>query len=191
MGHSREEKARSRERIVEVAATRIRESGTVGPGVAEIMKAAGLTHGGFYKHFGSRDELVAEAVQAALESANPVAAGWVDGADDPLAAFVDRYLAPEHRDQPGAGCGVAGLAGDVSRGGPALQEPYRAQVERYLTQLEAILGGSDESSRREALVALSALVGALTVARAVGPGPLSDELLEAAGTAVKERSLSA
>src|SRR4029079_9957241 len=66
MGHSREDKARSHERIVEIAAARLRESGTAGPGGGELMKEAGLTHGGFYKHFGSRDDLVAEAVERAL-----------------------------------------------------------------------------------------------------------------------------
>jgi TetR/AcrR family transcriptional regulator, transcriptional repressor for nem operon len=89
MGHSREDKARSHQRIVEIAARRFRESGTAGPGVAELMQEAGLTHGGFYKHFGSRDDLVAEAVQRALVENDGVLTELLAGADDPLVAFVD------------------------------------------------------------------------------------------------------
>ena len=94
MGHSREEKARSHERIVEIAAARLRESGTGGPGVAELMKEAGLTHGGFYKHFGSRDDLVAEAVERALRENEDFVTTLTAGAADSRAAldlFVDWY----------------------------------------------------------------------------------------------------
>src|SRR3954451_3495480 len=104
MRHSKEDKAASHERIVEVAAARIREAGTEQPGVAEIMKAAGLTHGGFYKHFGSRDELIAEAVERAMADSGPRIAEVAAGADDLLTAFVDAYLSAEHRDDPGSGC---------------------------------------------------------------------------------------
>src|SRR6476659_1932264 len=87
MGHSREDKARSHERIVEIAAARLRESGTAGPGVAELMKEAGLTHGGFYKHFGSRDDLVAEAVERALRENEDFVATLTAGATDSRAAL--------------------------------------------------------------------------------------------------------
>ena len=101
MGHSREDKARSHQRIVDIAARRFRESGLAGPGVAELMQAAGLTHGGFYKHFGSRDDLVAEAVQRALTDREAEVAALLADAADPLAAFVDWYASTEHRDSPG------------------------------------------------------------------------------------------
>src|ERR1700752_5318770 len=97
MGHSKDDKAASHERIVAVAAARIRESGTEQPGVAEIMRAAGLTHGGFYKTFGSRDDLIAEAVEHALTESEPRFADIAD-ADDPLAAFADAYVSTAHRD---------------------------------------------------------------------------------------------
>ena len=123
MRHSKEDKAASHERIVEVAAARIRESGTEQPGVAEIMRAAGLTHGGFYKHFGSRDELIAEAVERALADSEPRLVEITAGAQDPLAAFADAYVSTAHRDDPASGCGVAALGTDMPRvGGPA-QEP--------------------------------------------------------------------
>src|SRR5947209_12613870 len=127
VGHSREDKAASHERIVSTAAARIRESGTEQPGVAEIMRAAGLTHGGFYKHFADREELIYEAIEHALRENETDAAQVVAGADDPLAAFADWYVSAAHRDNPAEGCGVAALCTDVPRiGGPA-QESYRAQ----------------------------------------------------------------
>jgi TetR/AcrR family transcriptional repressor of nem operon len=177
MRGSREDKAASHERIVAIAATRIREAGTEQPGVAEIMKAAGLTHGGFYKHFASRDELIAEAVQRAMVDSGPRIAEVIAGADDLLSAFVDAYLSEEHRDDPGSGCGVAALGTDVSRLGAAPQDAFRAQVERYREQLQPLFDGDDDQARRRATTTLCAMVGALIVARGLGPTPESDELL--------------
>src|SRR5947199_5978155 len=103
MGYSRDDKARNHERIVEIASARIRESGTEQPGVAEIMRAAGLTHGGFYKHFGSRDELIAEAVERALTNSESRLPELMADADNPLAAFADAYVSTVHRDDPASG----------------------------------------------------------------------------------------
>jgi TetR/AcrR family transcriptional repressor of nem operon len=178
MGHSRDDKARSHERIVEVAAARLRESGTAGPGVAELMKAAGLTHGGFYKHFDSRDDLVAEAVERALRDNDGFMATLTSGAADPRAAltsFVDWYTSAEHRDTPSAGCAVVSFGADASRADQRVRSAYTDQVRRYLVHLEALLG-----DRTQAATALSTLVGAVLVARAVGSGELSDEILAAA-----------
>lgn len=181
MRGSREDKAASHERIVAIAATRIREAGTEQPGVAEIMKAAGLTHGGFYKHFASRDELIAEAVQRAMVDSEPRIAALVADSDseDLLTAFIDVYLSEEHRDDPGSGCGVAALGTDIARLGADPQEAFRAQVDRYREQLQPLLadGGDDGEARRRAIVTLCTMVGALTIARALGRTPDSDELL--------------
>jgi TetR/AcrR family transcriptional repressor of nem operon len=172
MRQSREEKARTHDRIVEIAAARIREQGIDGPGVAEIMQAAGLTHGGFYKHFDSRDELVAEAAERAFADSQRTTEELLEGADDPLAAFVDWYVSAEHRDKPAAGCGVVALGGDVARGSEPIRDAYRREVDRYLALLERLLG-----DRQKATVALSTLVGSLTLARALGDDPVSDEIL--------------
>lgn len=183
MGHSREDKARSHERIVEIAAARLRESGTAGPGVAELMKEAGLTHGGFYKHFGSRDDLVAEAVERALRDNEGFMTTLTADAPDAEAAldrFVDWYTSAEHRDTPAAGCAVVSFGADAPRADPRVRAAYTAQVERYLAHLEALLG-----DRGRAAAALSTLVGAVLVARGVGPGDLSDEILAAAREAVR------
>jgi TetR/AcrR family transcriptional regulator, transcriptional repressor for nem operon len=182
MGHSRDDKARSHERIVEIAAARLRESGTAGPGVAELMKAAGLTHGGFYKHFGSRDDLVAEAVERALRDNEGFMTTLTAGAADAhaaLRAFVDWYTSAEHRDAPGAGCAVVAFGADAPRADERVRTAYTGQVQRYLMHLEALLG-----DRRRAAAALSTLVGAVLVARGVGPGELSDEILARARESV-------
>jgi TetR/AcrR family transcriptional regulator, transcriptional repressor for nem operon len=182
MGHSRDDKARSHERIVEIAAARLRESGTAGPGVAELMKAAGLTHGGFYKHFDSRDDLVAEAVERAMRDNDGFMTTLRAGAADAHAAlglFVDWYTSAEHRDTPGAGCAVVSFGADAPRADQRVRMAYIGQVQRYLVHLEALLG-----DRKRAAAALSALVGAVLVARAVGPGELSDEILAAARESV-------
>ena len=188
MRKSREEAAQTRRRIVEVASCEFRKNGIVATGLNDLMKAAGLTHGGFYKHFASRDELIVEAVERALAE-NDATAHITADADDPLAAFTDWYVATAHRDDPATGCGVAGLGADVWRVGGAAQDAYRAQVEHYLAHLQTMLGGEDPETRRRATVTLSAMVGALTIARALGPTRRSDELLRDVREAVRERRL--
>jgi TetR/AcrR family transcriptional regulator, transcriptional repressor for nem operon len=191
MRRSKEDKAASHERIVASAAARVRESGTFEPGVAEIMRAAGLTHGGFYKHFDSREELIEEAVRRALTENEPTVARMMQDPDDPLASFADWYVSTAHRDDPANGCGVVALGADVRRVGGAAQEAYRAQVDRYLAHLQSLLESDDENSRGRANVALSAMVGAVMIARALGPTPRSDELLRDVREAVRERRLLA
>lgn len=189
MRHSKEDKAASHDRIVTVAAARIRESGTEQPGVAEIMGAAGLTHGGFYKHFGSRDELIVEAVERALTDSESRVPELTAGAEDPLAAFADAYVSAAHRDDPASGCGVVALGTDMPRVGGSAQEAYRAQVERYLAHLQELLEGDDDATRRRATVTLSAMVGAVMIARALGPTARSDEILRDVREAVRNRQL--
>ncbi|GII57351.1 TetR family transcriptional regulator [Planotetraspora thailandica] len=184
---SQSEKQATHERIVAEAARQIRERGTRQPGIAEIMGAAGLTHGGFYKHFASRDELIAAAAEQAMRAAEPVVAASL-AAEDPLAAFTDWYVSSAHRDDPGDGCGVAALAGDAARDG-AVRGAYRAQVARYLELLQEMLGDEDPARRQRAAVTLSALVGAVVIARALGDTPTSDALLADVGDAVRERRL--
>jgi TetR/AcrR family transcriptional repressor of nem operon len=186
MGHSQEEKEKSHRQIVEIAAARMRESGTDGPGVAEIMNAAGLTHGGFYKHFDSRDELVAEAVEAAVAQGQEGYEAVIEGADDPLAAFVDWYLSAQHRDDPGAGCAVVALGADTARAEPRVRAAYRGQVERYIDQMEELLGDR-EDSRREAIAAVTSMVGALLISRAVDDEALSEEILREVRTSIQSR----
>ena len=178
MRTTKEEKAKTHERIVEIAAERVREEGLDRPGVAEIMRAAGLTHGGFYKHFGSRDDLIAEATERAVANSDKFVHELTDEAAEPLAAFVDWYVSAEHRDGPGNGCAVAGLADGARHGGDRVRAAYGQQVERYLENVEGFLGGGKDA-RQRALVIVSAMVGALVLSRAVDE-PLSSELLDTA-----------
>ena len=184
VGHSKEDKAVSHDRIVEIASARMRESGTTTPGVAQIMKAAGLTHGGFYKHFESRDDLVAEAVGKAFDDSDRAMESLTEDADDPLAAFVDWYASAAHCEDPATGCAIVALGADIARGDERVRTAYREQVEKYLASLERLLGG-DADARRRATVALSSLVGAVLVARTVDDDALSEELLRNVRESVK------
>ncbi|HXD64683.1 MAG TPA: TetR/AcrR family transcriptional regulator [Solirubrobacteraceae bacterium] len=183
---SQQDKARSHDQIVEVAAARIRQDGTTAPSVAEIMQAAGLTHGGFYKHFDSRDELIAEAVDRAFADSQTATATVIDEAEDPLKAFVEWYVSTEHRDDPASGCGVVTLGAEAARADARVRAAYTEQVKRYLAQLEQLLGGgsdagtdatADPDVRRQATVMLATLVGAVLVSRAVDDPALSDEII--------------
>ena len=188
MGHSRDEKTRSHERIVAAATGLMMEGGTEAPSVADIMSSAGLTHGGFYKHFASRDELVAAAVASAMDASNEATREALEGAGDPLAAFVEWYASPAHRDDLRSGCAVAALGTDAGRGDPGLQELFQDQVERYAGLLERLLGEPGApADRRAALAALSTLVGALYVSRAVGDEAFSAEILASARESVLSR----
>ena len=138
MGSSQADKAASHQRIVTAAAARIRRAGVDGLSVADLMREAGLTHGGFYRHFGSRDNLVAEAVEAALTHGSRRAeAAARQGGPEALAATIDSYLSLLHRDKPETGCAVAALPADIARGGQRARAAYTAQVRRYLDLLAA------------------------------------------------------
>ena len=130
MGSSQADKAASHDRIVKIAAARMRRDGVNGVGVAELMQEAGLTHGGFYRHFGSRDDLVAEAVECALAQGSERAmSAAARGGKRAFTAIVDGYLSLVHRDRPESGCAVAGLAEDVSRTDDRTRAAYgRAQA---------------------------------------------------------------
>ncbi len=161
------DKTASHARIVEAAAARIRAEGADHLNVASLMAEAGLTHGGFYRHFSSRDQLVDEAVSAALADG----ARRVSGRKT-MASKIRNYLSVAHRDCPDSGCGMAALGGDVARGSAASQAAYADQLSRDLDQFSA-----DTGDRGEAAVLLSAMVGAVVLSRASGDAPVADELL--------------
>ncbi|BBN61564.1 MULTISPECIES: TetR/AcrR family transcriptional regulator [Pseudomonas] len=188
MGSSKADKATSHDRIINVAAAQIRRSGINGIGVADLMQEAGLTHGGFYRHFESRDELVTAAVERALAqgSARTVATCG-QGGRRALEAIIDDYLSPAHRALPEGGCAVAGLAEDISRTNDRTRSAYARQVELYLELLAGLTPTTDAyGDRRRSCLLLSAMVGALAMARAIGEGGLSDEILSETATALKE-----
>jgi TetR/AcrR family transcriptional regulator, transcriptional repressor for nem operon len=192
VGTSQADKAASHERIVNIAAARMRRDGVNGVGVAELMQEAGLTHGGFYRHFSSRDDLVAEAVESALAQGSERAmSAAARGGTQAFTAIVDGYLSVVHRDRPESGCAVAGLAQDVSRTDDRARAAYGRQVEKYLDVLAGLTPSADPAAdpaagRRQAYLVLSALVGAVAMARAVGDGDLSEEILAETAAALKQ-----
>ncbi len=188
MGHSRADKAESHHRIVRMAAARFRETGVDGVGVADLMKDAGLTHGGFYRHFASRDELVAEAIECALHEGAQAVDAVANIKRSPLAALVDGYLSTAHRDDLATSCAVTTLAGDVARSNDRARSAYTRQVCTYLALLTKLIAGDKQRSRRtKAIAALSTLVGAVSMARAVNDEKLSREILKSAADELKAR----
>ena len=144
---------------------------------------------GFYRHFDSREHLIAEAAQRALTqgSAWTIASGKLGGQRG-YDALIDGYLSTWHRDHPEAGCGVAGVAADVARAGGPARASYTRQVQECLAVLAALTGNPDrQAAEREAVLTLSALVGAISMARAVNDPDLSQQLLSSAAAALKER----
>ena len=201
MGHSKDDKAESHERIVETAAARFREAGIDGVGVVALMNEAGLTHGGFYRHFASRDELVAEAVERALQDGGRSAAALEQKLGDAASsessamrqrrqtiwtALVDGYLSLAHRDQLATSCAVTTLAGDVSRSNQRARVAYGQQVNAYLRLFSKLIDAETDGSRRaRSIGALATLVGAVSMARAVSDAALSEEILQSARDQLK------
>jgi TetR/AcrR family transcriptional regulator, transcriptional repressor for nem operon len=189
VGTSQAAKAASHDRILDIAAARIRRDGIDGLAVAEIMKEAGLTHGGFYRHFDSREQLVAEAAQRALTqgSAWTMASAKLGGQRG-YNALVDGYLSTWHRDHPESGCGVAGVATDAARTGGPARASYTRQVKECLAVLADLTGHPDrQTGEREAVLTLSVLVGAISMARAVEDPDLSEQIMTNAAAALKQR----
>jgi TetR/AcrR family transcriptional repressor of nem operon len=178
---SREQAAANRERIIDTAASLFRAKGFDGIGVADIMKAAELTHGGFYGHFASKDDLVAQASRRTMARS---AANWervvTEAPDRPYAALLRHYLTPQHRDEPGRGCAFAALSTDTARSGKLVREAFAEGLETLIDILAAAVPGRSKAvRRRKAVAAMAGLVGALSLARAVGDPSLSDEILKA------------
>jgi TetR/AcrR family transcriptional regulator, transcriptional repressor for nem operon len=185
MGRVSQVQAReNRRHVVEVAARLFRERGVPGVSVADLMSAAGLTHGGFYKQFESKDALVAEAVGKAFDQLSGRLVALDDRGPDHAAArraLIEYYLSGAHRDDPGDGCAAAGFCVDVAREDEdgAARDVYAEGVEDFGRWLA---GNGDED-----LAALSTLVGALLLARATRGHDVSDRILTAATDALIER----
>ena len=173
---SREKAAENRERIVDTASRLFREKGFDGVGLDAIMKAAGLTHGGFYGHFASKGDLAAEAVTRAMERSAEKQSHFAD-----LGDLVADYLSEQHRADRANGCALAALGADMARKGEGIRHGPTAYVRMQLARFARLLrGGTTESRRKRAIVTLAGLVGAVTLARAVDDPVLSKEILAAA-----------
>ena len=180
---SRERKDQSHERIVAGAARLLRERGLEGASVGEVMQEAGLTHGGFYKHFGSKEALAAEALGAAFDQMVSHLQPRLESgeADAAVADFRAFYLSQGHVDQPGIGCPVAALGGEVGRGSEPLKRAFGAGVNRMAAALARGIKGSARARREGAMRELALLVGALVIARASDPETARDVLAACSG----------
>ena len=150
------------------------------------MKDVGLTHGGFYRHFASREALAEEAIDRALQEGAEAVAAAADTRECPVAALVDGYLSTRHRDELATSCAVTTLAADVARGNDRVRSAYTRQVGMYLELLTTLIAGDNQGTRRaKAFAVLSTLVGAVSIARAVNDDNLSQEILRAAADDLK------
>ena len=187
---SREQAVQNRERILDAATQLFRERGFEGIGVADLMKAAGLTHGGFYGHFSSKEDLMAQACVRASARSRELWSKLADRApEDPLSEIAGVYLTSRHRDNPGSGCLMAALASDASRQGPAVRSAVTEGLSSafdFLTKL--VPGKSKAAKRRKAISTYAGLVGAMVLARAVDDRALSQEILDAVSASVSESS---
>jgi len=177
MRYPAEQTAERHERIVEAAARLIRRDGFDGVSVADIMKAAGLTHGGFYAHFDSKEAMAAAGVERAL-------AGMLDLADragetdDPQTAFITGYLSARHRDNPDQGCAMTALGPEIARRNGPVRQAFTTGVRALIDRLaRGVHPAADADPRAEAITMISTLLGALILARAVDDPALSAEIL--------------
>jgi len=195
MRYSSNHKAETRQRIIGEAARRFRKHGIEGTGLVPLMKALGLTHGGFYAHFESKDALVQASLEAAAEQtlerwqappaavpAEPVPELATTAGDEPVRAVIDDYLSTRHRDEPGEGCPLPTLAAELGvRGQPsATADAMIEHMTALLADCRLAAGPGDGG-----IVALAAMVGALTLARAVSDRAASDGILAAVRAALQ------
>lgn len=176
----------NRARIVETASTLFRERGYDGVSVADLMAAAGFTHGGFYKHFPSKADLMAEAAACGFSQS---AAHTADA--DPAVILKD-YLSRKHRDAMGHGCTLASLSGDAARQPASVRKTFADGIESQLATLEreaaALRGDASSDARAEGIATLAQIVGALVLSRACpDDSPLADEILEVCRTRILGR----
>lgn len=180
--------AETHARILQVAGKLFRERGFDGIGVADLMKSAGLTHGAFYNHFESKDALASHVSEHVLKQTtcawSDIAEASGDGAG--FETFIATYLSKHHRDDPGSGCLIAALGGDVSRQGSSVRRAFTAGLRPMIDFLARCTAGRSRAAKRErALVTLATLVGTIMLARAVDDADLSDEVLQATRAAFK------
>ena len=176
---TREQAAANRDRIVEAAGALFRKHGFDGVGVDEITKAAGLTHGGFYGHFESKEDLAAEA--CAHVPRDPWAS-WMDAPPEQrLEGIVRSYLTPRHRDDRTHGCLFAALGSDVVRQPKSVRRAFTERFRARVDVLRGLVTGRSAAARRDkALATMAGLIGALVLSRAVDDPKLSEDILEAA-----------
>jgi len=190
MRYSREHKIETHARIVKKASVRLREKGAHGIGVADLMKDAGLTHGGFYAHFDSREALVIEAFAYAMDRGTE---RWrklaeLTPVEQRFATIVESYLTPLHRDDPGHGCAIPTLGAEIARESPKTRKAFATKLEQMIDMLADQLPDLPrKAARKQATATIATMIGTLVMARVAGNGEFSDEILGAGREAVLDR----
>ncbi len=193
MRYAPEQKAETRDRLVREAASRMRTNGPDGVGVADIMRGIGMTHGGFYAHFESKDDLIAQAVAQMFTESSDRYSRLLDGKPpgEVFAVFVRRYVSAAHRDRPDLGCPLTTISNDMTRQSAAARTAFDAGVARITARIAAMLparGTPDRMSLAASL--LSEMAGAVALSRAVSDRAVSDHILAATSASVLARALS-
>lgn len=180
MRYEPEHKERTHRRIVEGAARQFRAEGMNGPGVAKLMKASGLTHGGFYKHFRRKDDLFAEAIEESVREIGGRLSDWAKHAatGEGWKEIVTKYLSIEHCEHPGMGCPIAALAPDIARARGPIRRKIRGSIEAYKTRLVDFMPGQNLGEREKNFALIfTAMVGAMSVARTMSDRDEKEKLL--------------
>ena len=191
MRYSRDHKAQTRARIVKKTAIRLRRNGLDGVAIADLMKQAGLTHGGFYAHFKSRDALIGEAMMFAMDA---ITQRWRKRADlapkgRKFDAIVNGYLTIEHRDDAGNGCVLPALGAEIARANAKTRKAFATQLEDMIALIIESRGvRSSKAARAQAMGAICTMMGALVLARATGGVLSSDILVAGRETALQQKS---
>jgi TetR/AcrR family transcriptional repressor of nem operon len=194
MRYSREHKLETHARIVKRASVRLREKGAHGIGVADLMKDAGLTHGGFYAHFDSREALVIEAFTHAMDRSTERwrKLGEQTPPEKRLATIVNSYLTPIHRDDPGHGCAVPALGAEIARESARTRRAFAGRLEQMIDMLAAQIPDIPrKAARKQAMAVLATMMGTLVLARIAGSGEFSEEILGAGRDALLKPATSA
>lgn len=185
---SRAQADQNRERVIDVASRLFRQHGFDGIGLSDLMKGAGLTQGGFYKQFASKEDLAAKACARAVTMMQEHWRSFVArDPERPLASLVRSYLSVEHRDAHAEGCAIAALGADAARAGPAVRAPLEEGITAHLDYLEALLPEDGGDRRERAMAIASTMIGALVLSRTVTNDALSRSILDAAARDVIER----
>ena len=190
MRYDRDHKERTRQKVLDEAAAAIREVGPDRIGVAGLMAEVGLTHGGFYAHFKSKDALVAEAITEMFEQGYQVFLSSTSDLDSAagLARFVDGYLSTRHRDEPDHGCPMPSLSGDVARLPAASRKRFAAGATRLTNSIAELLESLRKPNARDLAASIVAeMVGAMALARAVPDPTESARILERSRKGIKAR----
>ncbi|WP_214474478.1 TetR/AcrR family transcriptional regulator [Mesorhizobium sp. dw_380] len=188
---SRAQAEANREAVINAASRLFREHGFDGIGLKDLMKGAGLTQGGFYKQFESKDDLAAQASRRAMEHATLRWSAAAAASPDPLEAVIDLYLSPGHREMKGEGCPLVALGSDAARQSEEVREPFQDGIAAHLEILDQLMPAAEgPGDHHKAMAMLSLMVGAVTISRILKDEEMSLRFLSAAAGEVRRIAAS-